>query len=37
MEGSIKELANYRLERAKEMLAASEDNLKVKQESFDRI
>lgn len=31
MEGSIKELANYRLERAKEMLTASEDNLTVKQ------
>ena len=31
MEGSIKELANYRLERAKEMLTASEDNLVVKQ------
>ena len=31
MEGSIKELANYRLERAKEMLTASEDNLNVKQ------
>lgn len=31
MEGSIKELANYRLERAKEMLTASEDNLGVKQ------
>lgn len=31
MEGSIKELSNYRLERAKEMLTASEDNLTVKQ------
>ena len=31
MEGSIKELANYRLERAKEMLTAPEDNLTVKQ------
>lgn len=31
MEGSIKELANYRLERAKEMLTAAEDNLSVKQ------
>ena len=31
MEGSIKELANYRLQRAKEMLTASEDNLNVKQ------
>lgn len=31
MEGSIKELANYRLQRAKEMLTASEDNLVVKQ------
>jgi len=31
VEGSIKELANYRLERAKEMLTASEDNLGVKQ------
>lgn len=31
MEGSIKELANYCLERAKEMLTASEDNLGVKQ------
>ena len=31
MEGSIKELAHYRLERAKEMLQASEDNLSMKQ------
>jgi uncharacterized protein (UPF0332 family) len=31
VEGSIKELSNYRLERAKEMLTASEDNLTVKQ------
>ncbi len=31
MEGSIKELAEYRLERAKEMLSASEDNLEMKQ------
>ena len=31
MEGSIKELANYRLDRAKEMLTAAEDNLSVKQ------
>lgn len=31
MEGSVKELANYRLERAKEMLQASEDNLGMKQ------
>lgn len=31
MEGSIKELASYRLQRAKEMLTASEDNLNVKQ------
>lgn len=27
MEGSLKELAGYRLERAKEMLSASENNL----------
>lgn len=31
MEGSIKELAYYRLERAEEMLRASEDNLGIKQ------
>lgn len=31
MEGSVKELASYRLERAKEMLTASEDNLNVRQ------
>jgi len=31
VEGSIKELANYRLDRAKEMLTAAEDNLSVKQ------
>ena len=31
MEGSVKELANYRLERAKEMLQASKDNLGMKQ------
>lgn len=31
MEGSVKKLAFYRLERAKEMLKASEDNLTVKQ------
>lgn len=29
MEGSVKELAGYRLERAKEMLLASENNLKI--------
>lgn len=29
MEGSLKELAGYRLERAKEMLSASENNLKM--------
>ena len=29
MEGSLKELAGYRLERAKEMLSASENNLKI--------
>lgn len=29
MEGSLKELAGYRLERAKEMLLASENNLKI--------
>ena len=31
MEGSVKELANYRLERAAEMLQASKDNLEMKQ------
>lgn len=31
MEGSIKELIRYRLERANEMLVAAEDNLKLKQ------
>lgn len=31
MEGSLKELAGYRLERAKEMLSAAEDNLKIGQ------
>ena len=31
MEGSLKELAGYRLERAKEMLAASESNLEIGQ------
>ena len=29
MEGSLKELAGYRLERAKEMLLASENNLSI--------
>lgn len=29
MEGSLKELAGYRLERAKEMLLSSENNLKI--------
>lgn len=29
MEGSLKELAEYRLERAKEMLSASDNNLKI--------
>lgn len=29
MEGSLKELAGYRLERAKEMLSASDNNLKI--------
>lgn len=29
MEGSLKELAGYRLERAKEMMAASESNLEI--------
>lgn len=31
MEGSLKELASYRIDRAKEMLAAAEDNLKAGQ------
>lgn len=31
MESIVKELAGYRLERAKEMLSASENNLAVKQ------
>ena len=31
MEGSLRELANYRLERAKEMLYAAEDNLRINQ------
>ena len=31
MEGSIKELAGYRLDRAKEMLSASESNLETNQ------
>lgn len=31
MEGSLKELAVYRMERAKEMLIASEENLKLNQ------
>lgn len=29
MEGSLKEMAGYRLERAREMLLASENNLKI--------
>lgn len=29
MEGSLEELAEYRLERAKEMISASENNLKI--------
>lgn len=29
MESSLKELAGYRLKRAKEMLSASENNLKI--------
>lgn len=29
MEGSLKELAGYRLERAREMLSASENNLRI--------
>lgn len=31
MEGSLKELADYRMKRAKEMLSASEDNLHIGQ------
>ena len=31
MESSLKELAGYRMERAKEMLSAAEDNLKIGQ------
>ena len=31
MEGSIKELAVYRMERAEEMIKAAEDNLKMEQ------
>ena len=31
MEGSVKELAAYRLERAEEMLKAAEDNLNMEQ------
>lgn len=31
MESSLKELAGYRMERAKEMLSAAEDNLKISQ------
>jgi len=31
VEGSLKELAQYRMERAKEMLIASEENLKIEQ------
>ena len=31
MEGSLNELANYRLERAKEMLLAAEENLRIGQ------
>ncbi|MDR0948373.1 MAG: HEPN domain-containing protein [Lachnospiraceae bacterium] len=31
MEGSLKDLTLYRIERAKEMLSASKDNLKMKQ------
>ena len=29
MEGSLKELAGYRLERARDMLSASDNNLKI--------
>ena len=31
MEGSLKELAQYRMQRAKEMLVASEENLNIEQ------
>lgn len=31
MEGSLEELAHYRMERAKEMLTASEENLAIGQ------
>ena len=31
MEGSIKELATYRMERAEKMIKAAEDNLKIEQ------
>lgn len=31
MEGSLRELADYRMDRAKEMLHAAEDNLKIGQ------
>lgn len=31
MEGSLRELAGYRMERAQEMLSAAEDNLKIGQ------
>ena len=31
MEGSLKELVQYRMERAKEMLVASEENLNIEQ------
>ena len=31
MEGSVRELALYRIERAKEMLIASEENIPIKQ------
>lgn len=31
MEGSLKELARYRMERAKEMLEAAEGNLNIRQ------
>ena len=31
MEGSVKELIQYRMERSKEMLVAAEENLKTKQ------
>ena len=32
MEGSLKELVQYRMERAKEMLVASEENLNIEQD-----